>query len=307
MPGIHLVSNLTMNAAFLPLVASLVPVALAVAVVATLRKRQERNGLRSPIANKRIHGAGEELRKRIDEQTREIMRFVLTLLLVGPYFFAVWALNHVQWNQVVFGTIEIPYLIAAAAMTIWAIRRLVIHGAARRRAIAGLRAELFTAQELNRLLAKGCAVAHDLPGDHFNIDHVVIGPHVVYVVETKSIRKPPGRKREDTFKVAYDGKSLRFPHFVTRAPIIQAQKQAQWLARYLRDTINQPVRVIPAVALPGWWIYSPTHNRDCAVPVFNPAGLGAEFMADPQKARPFDAATVAQIKQALVMRYPMEG
>lgn len=296
-----------MNAAFLPLVASLVPAAFAVAVVATGRKRQEHNGMRSPIAKKRIHGAGEELRKRIDEQTREIMRFVLTLLLVGPYFFAVWALNHVQWNKVVFGTVEILFLIAAATMTIWAIRRLVIHSAARRRAISGLRAELFTAQELNRLLAKGCTVAHDLPGDHFNIDHVVIGPHVVYAVETKSIRKPPDRKHEDTFKVAYDGKSLRFPHFVTRDPIIQAQKQAQWLQRYLLDAIARPVRVIPAVALPGWWIDSTTHTRDCAVPVFNPVGRGAEFMADPRSAPLLDAATVALIKQALVMRYPMES
>src|SRR3546814_10114 len=205
----------------------MVPAGVAAVVAANWRKRQQRKGRRSPIANKRFHGAGEELRKRIDEHSREIMRFVFTLLLVGPYVFAVWALNHVQWHQVVFGATEILYLIAAAALTIWAIRRLVIHGTARRRAIAGLRAELFTAQELNRLLAKGCAVAHDLPGEHFNIDHVVIGPHAVYAVETKSIRKPTGRKHDSTFKVSYDGQSLRLPHFVTRDPIIQAQKAKQ--------------------------------------------------------------------------------
>src|SRR3546814_5537002 len=117
MSDAQLASNLTVYTAFLPLVTSLVPAAVAAVVVATWRKRQQRNGLRSPIANKRIHGAGEELRKRIDEHSREIMRFVFTLLLVGPYVFAVWALNHVQWHQVVFGATEILYLIRSEEHT----------------------------------------------------------------------------------------------------------------------------------------------------------------------------------------------
>src|SRR3546814_14538182 len=56
MSDAQLASNLTVYTAFLPLVTSLVPAAVAAVVVATWRKRKQRNGLRSPIANKRKIG-----------------------------------------------------------------------------------------------------------------------------------------------------------------------------------------------------------------------------------------------------------
>lgn len=290
----------------IPLAASAIPVTLAVVAVMLYRKWDARSGLRSPIENRRIHGAGEQLRKRIHEQTVEIVRFLLTLFLIGPYLFAGWALQKVDWDRASFGASESLYVIGAVAISAWAIRRLIAHGAERRQAIAGLRAELFTAQELNRLLARGCSVVHDVPGDGFNIDHVVISPHAVYAVETKSVRKPRGGKQDEQFKVNYDGESLRFPHFVTRAPVTQAKNQAQWLARYLRDTLQRPIYVTPSVALPGWWIDSARPVRDCAVPVFNPSGRGAEFMTDPRKTPELDAATIGLITRALAMRYPPE-
>jgi hypothetical protein len=42
------------------------------------------------------------------------------------------------------------------------------------------------------------------------------------------------------------------------------------------------------------------------VPVFNPSGRGAEFMAEPRETPAFDAATIGLIKQALALRYPTE-
>src|SRR5690606_4100356 len=120
--------------------------------------------------------------------------------------------------------------------SIWTIIR---HGNSRRRGLAGLKAELYTAQELNRLVGDGCVVLHDVPGDGFNLDHVVIGPSTVYVVETKSVRKPRDTGTDDHYKVRQDGDFLRFPHATTSSPVLQARHYAQWLARYLRDSTQQ--------------------------------------------------------------------
>ena len=47
------------------------------------------------------------------------------------------------------------------------------------------------AEVLDGLRAKGCAVFHDIVEGGFNVDHVVISPHGIYVIETKTLRKPP--------------------------------------------------------------------------------------------------------------------
>ena len=281
-----------------------VPSALAIGLLWALRKWQDREGRRSPLENKRIHGAGEQLRKRIEDEGDAILSGFAVLFFAGPYFLAVWSLPRVDWSRTHFGWGEGVLFLAFVAVAAWATRKMIVHGASRRRAIAGLKAELFTAQELNRLIGMGCTVLHDVPADKFNLDHVVIGPRGVFLVETKSVRKPRKAKGQDHFKVAYDGEYLRFPGFVSRKAVAQTRRQAQWLASYLKDATNRPVPVFATIALPGWWIDSPrTMNAD-AVRVFNPAGRGAAFMAEGFGGNNLDAGLSGLITQALVMRYP---
>ncbi|GJM24502.1 MAG: hypothetical protein DHS20C16_09170 [Phycisphaerae bacterium] len=52
---------------------------------------------------------------------------------------------------------------------------------------------------------KGYRVYHDIQCDGFNIDHVLIGPGGVFVIETKTASKPT--KGNATIK--YDGESTR--------------------------------------------------------------------------------------------------
>ena len=93
---------------------------------------------------------------------------------------------------------------------------------------------------------------HDLPCEIGNIDHVVIAPRGVYAVETKSFRKPKQAQAGDNYRVSFDGTALRFPDFIERDAPDQALKQAQWLTKTLREVVKRDVRVIAALALPGW-------------------------------------------------------
>ena len=49
------------------------PMLIAVGLFWAYRKWQDREGRRSPIENRRIYGAGEHLRKRIEDHTDEMM------------------------------------------------------------------------------------------------------------------------------------------------------------------------------------------------------------------------------------------
>lgn len=283
-----------------------VPTLLALGMLWAYRRWDDRDGRRSPIANRSIRGAGEQLRLRIEDQNDEISSGIAILFFLGPYFVAVWAMQRVQWQEIRFGFWDAVLLAYFVIGTATAIARIVRSGKARRRCAAGLKAELFTAQELNRLMASGCTVLHDLPCDQFNIDHVVIGPRAVYMVETKSVRKPRDTGNNDHFKVVYDGESLRFPDFTGRKAIAQARRQASWLATYLKQTTGSAVPVIPTLALPGWWIEGPRPTTDAEVRVFNPSGRGASFMAEDRPGRTLDVGVVGLVTQALVMRYPTD-
>lgn len=287
------------------IVSAFLPTAVAVTFFWGFRTWQNRSGQTLPIAGKRITGAGEQLRTRIEDATDKMFMGLMTLFFIGPYFVAAWALQQTTWSKLKFAADDWILVTAFSVAFVWALRVIIRSGGERRRSIAGLKAELFTAQELNRLIGQGCVVLHDIPGEGFNLDHVVISPQAVYLVETKSFRKPRKSDAGDHFKVTYDGELLRFPRIATRKPIEQAKRQAQWLSSYLKQTLNQPIAVMPTVALPGWWIDSPRGAGNSSVRVFNPAGNGAAFMSEMRSAGLLEKATVGLITQALVMRYPV--
>jgi hypothetical protein len=283
-----------------------IPIAVAIVLFWGYRKWQDRDGRRSPIENRRVHGAGEHLRKRVEGHTDEMMLGLTMLFFLGPAFIAVWALQHLDWAQVRFGFWDYALTAVLALMIGAAIWRIFKHGKQRRIANEGLKAELYTAQELNRLMTFGCTVVHDLPAEHFNIDHVVIGPRAVYAIETKSVRKPRANDSKNHFKVTYDGQLLRFPNFSDSKRLQQTKRQADWLAGYLKQATGRTVPVIPALALPGWWVDAVGQSGMREVTVFNPAGRGANFMAD-RTGTMLDAGTSALVMQALLLRYPVDS
>lgn len=289
----------------LVLIASVfLPTGLAIAFFWLHRKWRDRQGRTLPIAGRRIAGAGEQLRKRIEDHTDRMHMGLTILFFVGPYFVAAWALKRIDWSKAAIETGDLAFAVSFVAIAAWAVRTIIRHGNLRRRGLAGLQAEMYTAQELNRLVGDSCVVFHDVPGDGFNLDHVVIGPGAVYVVETKSVRKPRNSGKDDHYKVHQDGDALRFPDFTSYSPTSQARSYAQWLARYLRDATQKSIPVLGTVALPGWYITGQITNDLNAVRAFTPAGRGAKFMVE-DRGRPLDQATIGLVTQALLLRYPI--
>ncbi|MBA3486399.1 MAG: NERD domain-containing protein [Lysobacter sp.] len=163
-------------------------------------------------------------------------------------------------------------------------------------------AELAVAQCLMPLMAEGLAVFHDLPADKFNIDHIVIGRSAVFAVEPKSRRKPGGKGRESA-RVNYDGARLHFPNHVEIKSVEQAAMQAQWLQKFLTSGTGETVRVIPVVALPGWYVENRSTSRPDVL-VTNCRNPG--FMANGNFGAPFSEAMRKRIAHVLVERYPDE-
>ena len=132
-------------------------------------------------------------------------------------------------------------------------------------------------QGLDELREKGYRVFHDLVGDGFNVDHVVISPRGVFTVETKTRMKPPrgdARVRLEERGLTVNG------HVVERDPIEQAKSQAHWVHEVLRQSTGKSYRVQPVIVFPGWYV-DPMPKGFREVWVLNPKALPSFIENEP--------------------------
>lgn len=244
---------------FIPVLLMLVPLLLVVLAVWLGRDVLDRKR-RHPIEMRLAHLPGQQLRQRLEAEARSMMANLLMVCVVPLWFALAWLLSRLRgldWAVLRFGLADALYVLAAVIMLAWFAVPLVRAAIRRRRYREGLYAELATAQQLQRLIPRGCMVFHDVPardnGRDFNIDHVVIGPYAVFAVETKSRRKPR-HGGKDSARVLYDGARLKFPEHSETRPIEQAKAQARWLQGYLASELGEKVPVIPVLSLPGWFV-----------------------------------------------------
>lgn len=250
----------------------LLPMLLLVSAVLAWKKFVDRDQRRDPVNIKVLRGAGQSIREVVERHGEEFDATVVSAFVLGPVVYIAWVSNWMKqsgfdWGKVEVGWFELLLLLSVICSYVYFFRKLVRHGLAARKYRQGLAAELATAQCLSQVMAEGGLVFHDFPGDGFNIDHVVIGKGAVFAVETKSRKKPASAGKESA-RVVYDGARLSFPDHVETKPLEQTARQAEWLAGFLARGVGEPVRVIPYLALPGWFVENKVQRP--AVLVGNP-------------------------------------
>jgi hypothetical protein len=145
-------------------------------------------------------------------------------------------------------------------------------------------------QFLEGLREDGFRVVHDVRGEQFNVDHVLVGPKGVFTVETKTCSKPAKGKPV----VQYDGESVTVNGFKPeRDPVTQAKAQARWLQELIRESTGRSVEIRPAVVYPGWFVSSPKGGERPDVWVLNPKALPKFLENEPDRLTTEDAGLVA--------------
>ena len=104
----------------------------------------------------------------------------------------------------------------------------------------------------------GCRVFHDVPcapgAKGFNIDHAVVGPTGVCVVETKTRGKGNARPSLKDHEVFFDGRQLNWPWGYDRDDIQQTINQGDWLRKSIDEWTGWKVTVKCVLSLPGWFV-----------------------------------------------------
>lgn len=118
--------------------------------------------------------------------------------------------------------------------------------------ILGRNGEIEVGQQLDNLKAKGYKVFHDLVGDNFNIDHVVVCEHGVFTVETKTISRP----EKGSVKIVVQTETVFVDGYPNNEIVIQAKAEANFLCKLLREATEKEISVQPSVLFPGWYVDS---------------------------------------------------
>jgi hypothetical protein len=203
---------------------------------------------------------GLEIRRLLSEE--------LGTYLFLPAIFIFWAFW--EWVRTISNSPPIPVhatIIAGIAFTYSVFKFFRIKRQIRNLKL-GMEGEKAVGQYLEKLREKGYQILHDIPGEKFNIDHVLIGQAGIYVIETKTISKP----KSGNPVIEYDGKQLKVNGFTPdRNPITQAQALANWIKELVKESTGREFPVRPVVLYPGWYI---NHQpKGAEVWVLNPKGF----------------------------------
>jgi hypothetical protein len=188
-------------------------------------------------------------------------------LVHSPLVWAGW-----EWFRWLISIPPQPFVLSAMAVIVilLALHRLRILKVEFARLRQGRDGERAVGQYLDDLREQGWRVFHDIPGDGFNVDHVVMCPHGIFSVETKTISKPirgDAKIQVDATRLLVNGRPL------DRDPIVQAKAQARWLRELLHESTGRTYHVMPVVLFPGWYVEPMPKSLSREVWVLNPRAL----------------------------------
>lgn len=228
--------------------------------------------MKSPIKAKPLRNPGESLDSELRDVVYDeiIYHFMISIFLV--------IMAALEWRRWYAQTPPSPLGITIVAILVitysaWKIRRAWKKA---KNLKLGLTGEKAVGQFLERLREQGSRVFHDIPGENFNLDHVVIHSSGIYVIETKTLSKPD----KGEAKLVFDGQRvLKNGREMDRNAVIQVTAGSTWLREVLKSSTGRSFPVRPVVVYPGWFIQPTAEAKNSKVWVLNPKALPA-FIAN---------------------------
>jgi hypothetical protein len=222
--------------------------------------------MRSPIKRKPLRNAGDSL----TEQIHDVVYDRMFVYFVGALYFVVVA--GMDWVRWYFNLPPSPKMLTVLAICAVAVAAYKISRDLRyaKRLKLGRDGEMAVGQFLESLRGRGAQVLHDLPGEGFNVDHVVIHPSGIYAIETKTFSKPDRGEP----KILFDGESVQIlGKTPERNPVAQARAIAKWFQGLIHSSTGKRFEVRPVVVFPGWFIQPTAEAKHSNVWVLNPKAL----------------------------------
>lgn len=221
----------------------------------------------------------EAIRTIVERDARDAMVPAALLTLIAAW-------EWIRWLSPMPGP-ELLTAIALAAIC-WASVKVRRARTTIERLKLGRDSEREVAAAFDQLRERGYRVFHDIPGPDYNVDHLLVGPQGLFLVETRT-RDRPAR---GVGRIRYDGEALTVAGTRgDRDPIQQVMAQARWVADLVSDASGRNCFVRPVMLFPGWLVERLA--RTTSVWVLNPKTLAAVIDREPTRLGPEEIQLMA--------------
>jgi hypothetical protein len=214
---------------------------------------------KSPIKNLPVRKPGQSTRERFDAIfDNELLPYFLAVALMA---FLAW----MEWLRYFLPRPPQPWIITGLAVIpiLFLIRKYQRTLPLARQLKLGAIGEEAVGQFLDeKLRPMGCQVFHDVLGESFNVDHIVVGPTGLFAIETKTHSK----SLKGACNVKFDGEHVTVNGATPdRDPVVQAKAEARWVSDLLEQSTGRRFFVQPVVLYPGWFVETTKPNVDVLV------------------------------------------
>ncbi|CUA85827.1 nuclease-related domain-containing protein [Pseudidiomarina woesei] len=220
----------------------------------------------SPLKASPLRNPGESLHRRLVDVGMDKIIFhymVIVILLLSAFFIWLPYVTGGQVNPYFWTLLILPFMGFSVARIFQGFREA-------KKIKLGLMGEKAVGQFLERLRLDGAQVFHDIEGENFNLDHVVIHRSGVYVIETKTMSKSDKHKSV----LFYNGKQiLRGGQPIQSDALTQVKAASGWLHKQLFESTGKRFNVRGIVVFPGWYVKTTELGRKANVSVLNPLVL----------------------------------
>jgi hypothetical protein len=234
---------------------------------------------RSPLRDKPLHVPGQSIDNQIQDEWLDFYLYFLFPFILLAFMAATW-LNQLAPRS---SSIKIPPYVSTiiTIVILFVVVGYCIYGVIRsfkkiRRLTMARDGERIVAEEIQILIRDGAAVFHDIVSDKFNLDHVVVSKHGIFLIETKTYSKPIDKEAKISFDedhIFVDGKEY------DRNPIEQVKASTKWLQNLIKESTGIKFAIRPVVLFPGWFIEPMKRGQN--IWILNPKALPAFVSNEP--------------------------
>jgi hypothetical protein len=245
----------SLYASLLVVLLYLLPLFLLAGIALYTKRTLSRNRT-SPLGSDLLRPAGYSLQKSIDDLQSDLVGSFLAIPLMSGCLPLILLLQEKLLDKT-FGLSTWAFMGCAVAGVVgYHIYKAVVIVKKLARLRLGLACEMAVGQELEQIIrpeGHPYRIFHDLQFDGFNVDHLVVSPNGVFVIETKGRSKLvlDGRKQA---RVRLEGDALHFPTHVETKPLEQVRMNVKAVRNWLDQATGFDVPVSGVLVLPGWYI-----------------------------------------------------
>jgi hypothetical protein len=233
---------------------------------------------RSPLHEKPLRLPGQSLDDAIINKEDDLLPYIFYPCMFIVFSFMEW----VRWLRD-YPPKPIPLTVISVIITIICAIRISMIRKTIKSFKLGRDGERIVAEYMQDVIREGAVVLHDILGDKFNVDHVIVSPHGIFVLETKTLSKPI---RGEATITRNNGFVFADGHKLQRNPIEQAKALSHWIQELLYQSTGKKFQVKPVVLFPGWFVEPMHGGKD--VWLLNPKALPKFITNEPMSIKDED-------------------